>query len=98
MDAAQESRIWEGVTSAAKPFGALALIVGFVLWSHFGSHIPVFRSHVASEPGWDQFRARYRVSDFGEDGHFVRAAQNGYNLFFFTHKYAWRFTRKTRTD
>jgi hypothetical protein len=72
--------------------------VGFVLWAHLGSGFPVFRSHVAAEPGWEQFRLAYSVRDFGEDGHFVRAAQNGYNLFYFTYRYAWRFTRKTALD
>lgn len=98
MDAPRRLRAWARVASAARPLGSLTLIVGFVLWSHFGSGIPVFRSHVSSEPGWERFRVHYQVKDFGEDGHFARAAQNGYNLFFFTHKYAWRFTRKTSTD
>jgi hypothetical protein len=87
-----------GLISKAGPLGAAALVAGFVLWAHLGSGLAVFRSHVSSEPGWDQFRAAYHVNAFGEDGHFVRAAQNGYNVFFFTHRYAWRFTRKTGTD
>ena len=90
--------LWTGLVSKAKPLGAAAVIAGFVLWAHLASDVPVFRSHVASEPGWDQFRAAYTVNVFGEDGHFVRAAQNGYNVFFFTHRYAWRFTRKTGAD
>jgi hypothetical protein len=98
MDVARGPRIWTGLTATAKPFGAAAVVAGFVLWSHLGSDIPAFRSQVSSELGWEQFRASYRVNDFGEDGHFVRAAQNGYNVFFFTHKYAWRFTRKTGSD
>jgi hypothetical protein len=98
MDAARETRVWTRVAAAAKPFGAVVAVATFVLWSHFGSGAPVFHSHISSEPGWEQFRAAYRLSEFGEDGHFVRAAQNGYNLFFFTHKYAWRFTRKTGKD
>lgn len=73
-------------------------MAGFVLWAHLGSQLPVFRSHVPLEPGWERFQAAYRVNEFGEDGHFVRAAQSGYNVFFFTHKYAWRFTRKTGKD
>lgn len=85
----------ERLAPAARSLGALALIAGFVLWSHFGSHIPAFRAHVSVESGWDQFVSAYGVSEFGHDGHFVRAAQNGYNVFFYTHKYAWRFTRKT---
>jgi hypothetical protein len=98
MEAARGPRVWTRGSPGAKLVGALAVIAGFVLWSHFGSEMPVFRSHISAEPGWEQFRVSYGVTDFGEDGHFVRAAQNGYNLFFFTHKYAWRFTRKTRTD
>jgi hypothetical protein len=76
----------------------LLLSVGFVILAHFASGYPVFRAQVSAEPGWEQFRAAYSVRDFGEDGHFVRAAQNGYNVFFFTHRYAWRFTRKTAGD
>lgn len=77
------------------PLVPLVVIVAFVLWAHFGSFVPVFRAHVPHEAGWEQFRVTYRVSDFGEDGYFVRATQNGYNVFYFTSKYAWRFTRKT---
>ena len=91
-------RLRAGMASAAKPLAVAALVVGFVLWSHLGSPFPVFRSHVVAEAGWDQFKKAYDVTDFGGDGHFVRAAQNGYNVFFYTHKYAWRFTRKTRAD
>ena len=98
MEAARGLRVWTRLAPAARPLGSLAVIAGFVLWSHFGSGIPVFRSHISPEPGWERFRVHYRVKDFGEDGHFARAVQNGYNLFFFTHKYAWRFTRKTSTD
>jgi len=81
-----------------KTWGTLALLIGFVLWAHLGSHLPVFRSHVTVERGWKEFRAAYSLNDFGEDGHFVRAAQNGFNVFFFTHRYASRFTRKTAAD
>jgi cytochrome c len=73
---------------------ALAVIIGFVLWAHFGSGIPVFRAEVAPESGWAKFRAQYGLNYFGADGQFLRAVQNGYNLFFHTHKYAQRFTRK----
>jgi hypothetical protein len=89
---------WKPLVSAVKPFGAIALIGVFVLWSHLGSGMAPFHSHVSAEPGWEQFRVAYDVNEFGDDGHFVRAAQNGYNVFFFTPKYAWRFTRKTRAD
>ena len=50
------------------------------------------------ERGWQKFRADYRIDFFGQDGQFVRAVQNGYNLFFHTYKYAPRFTRKTAGD
>lgn len=81
-----------------KPLGALILVFGFVLWAHFGSGIARFHAQVKSAPGWDQFRSAYRLDDFGEDSYFVRAAQNGYNLFHFTHRYGWRFTRRTARD
>jgi hypothetical protein len=81
-----------------KATAALAAIVAFVLWAHFGGAYSAFRSRVAVEQGWDKFRAEYRLAEFGDDGHFVRAAQNGYNTFYFTHKYAWRFTRKGAGD
>jgi hypothetical protein len=76
----------------------VAAIAGFVAWSHLGSGVAVFRSHVSAEPGWEKFRADYRVDHFGHDGHFVRAVQNGYNLVFYTYKYAPRFTRKNAAD
>lgn len=86
------------LSGKAKSLAAAGIIALFVLWSHLGSGLPVFRSQVPAEAGWEQFRHLYRVTDFGEDGHFVRAVQNGYNVFFFTHKYAWRFTRKSEND
>jgi hypothetical protein len=76
----------------------VALIGAAVLWLHLGSGLPVFRSHVAAEPGWDKFRSEFRVDSFGEDGQFVRGVQNGYNLVFHTSKYASRFTRKVASD
>jgi hypothetical protein len=82
-----------------RPLGAVILVVGFVLWAHFGSGIARFQSQVKSAPGWDQFRDAYGLAaSFGEDSYFARAAQNGYNLFYFTHRYGWRFTRKTARD
>ncbi|HEY1288024.1 MAG TPA: hypothetical protein VGF58_06825 [Burkholderiales bacterium] len=81
-----------------KPLGAVIAIVGFVLWAHLGSGIARFHSQVKSAPGWDRFRDVYGLDSFGEDSYFVRAAQNGYNLFYFTHRYGWRFTRKTERD
>jgi cytochrome c len=58
----------------------------------------VFRSETTSEPGWEKFRDDYQINYFGEDGQFVRAVQNGYNLINYTYKYASRFTRKTAGD
>lgn len=73
-------------------------ILGFVLWAHLGSGGRIFRSEVSVEPGWDAFRSRYDVAYFGEDGQFVRAVQNGYNLVYYTYKHAPRFTRKSAND
>ncbi len=81
-----------------KPFAAMSVVAVFVLWAHFGSGIEVFHSRVSPAPGWQQFRASYSVDDFGADGYFTRAVQNGYNLFYFTHEYGKRFTRKTPRD
>lgn len=77
---------------------AVAGLLAFVGWAHWGSGLPVFRSEVAPEPGWQAFRDRYEVDYFGRDGQFVRAVQNGYNLVHHTHEYAPRFTRKTAGD
>jgi hypothetical protein len=71
----------------------LGLMIGFVFWAHLASGVPVFRSDTVAEPGWETFRADYGVDHFGEDGQFVRAVRNGYNLVFHTQKYASRFTR-----
>jgi cytochrome c len=77
----------------------VGLIVAFVLLAHLASGVPVFRSQSVSEPGWDKFRAEYHINDnYGDDGQFVRAVQNGYNLVHFTYKYAPRFTRKTASE
>ena len=82
----------------AKSAGLVALLIAFVLWAYWGSGHPVFRSEVSPEAGWETFRAQYDVDYFGKDGQFVRAVQNGYNLFHHTWKYAPRFTRKTAAD
>ena len=76
----------------------VAAIAAFTIWAHFGSGFPVFRSEVSSAPGWQQFRETYGVDEFGADGYFTRAVKNGYNLFYFTHEYGGRFTRKTAGD
>jgi hypothetical protein len=81
-----------------KTVAAVAAIIAFVVWAHLGSGRPVFHSEVSPEPGWGKFRADYGIDYFGADGQFVRAVQNGYNLFFHTYKYAPRFTRKTAAD
>ena len=81
-----------------KALVVVGAIAGFVLWSHFGSGVRAFRAEVSPEPGGERFRAEYGLNYFGDDGQFVRAVQNGYNLVFYTHKYAPRFTRKTAAD
>lgn len=81
-----------------KTLAVLGVLAGVVLWAHFASGVPVFRAEVTPEDGWEKFRAAYSIGHFGEDGQFVRAVQNGYNLVFHTHKYAPRFTRKTAGD
>jgi hypothetical protein len=81
-----------------KTFGLVVLLGAFVLWAHWGSGLPIFRSEVTPEPGWQTFRAEYDIDYFGKDGQFVRAVQNGYNLVNYTYKYAPRFTRKTAAD
>jgi cytochrome c len=85
-------------TTRGKSYAIVALLIALVAWAHWGSGNPVFRSEVSPEPGWDTFRAQYDVDFFGKDGQFVRAVQNGYNLFNYTWKYAPRFTRKTAAD
>lgn len=76
----------------------LAAIAGFVSWAHFASGIPVFHARTVPAPEWEKFRLHYRIDHFGDDGQFVRAVQNGFDLFFHTHRHASRFTRKTETD
>ena len=85
-------------TLRSKRLAAVALLVAFTAWARWGSGFPVFRSEVPPEPGWSAFRAHYDVDYFGKDGQFVRAVQNGYNLFDQTWKYAPRFTRQTVSD
>jgi cytochrome c len=85
-------------TSFKKAAFAVLAIVAFVLWAHVASGVPTFRADVPAEPGWERFRAEYQLNHFGEDGQFVRAVQNGYNLVFHTYKYAPRFTRRVAGD
>jgi hypothetical protein len=100
MDAprSQDRRSWQARIARVPALAALTVIIALLLWAHLASGIPVFDAEVSSEPGWEKFRAKYGVNYFGEDGQFVRAVQNGYNLFFYTHKYAPRFTRKSAGD
>lgn len=70
----------------------VSVMLAFVLWAHLASGVPVFRSQVPAEPGWEKFRAEYQIDHFGQDGQFVRAVQNGYNLVHYTPQYASRFT------
>ncbi len=81
-----------------KTLALVGLLAGFVLCAHLASGDHVFRSEVTSEPGWEKFSGDHQIKHFGEDGNFVRAVQNGYNLVFYTHKYASRFTRKSAND
>jgi cytochrome c len=90
--------VWIRLSQLGVSILPVGVIAAFVLWAHFGSGIPVFRSHVSSAPGWQQFRAAYGVDSFGADGYFTRAVQHGYNLFYFTHESGGRFTRKTAGD
>lgn len=90
--------VGRSVARLVKSIGSVAAILAFVLWAHFGSGVPVFRPQVIPAAGWQQFRATYGLDSFGADGYFIRAAQHGYNLFFFTHEHGSRFTRKTAGD
>jgi hypothetical protein len=75
------------------PYLITPVLVLLVIWAHLWSGNQVFHSQIRQEPGWAQFKQDYAVSEFGEDGYFVRAVQNGYNLFYNTPRYGWRFTR-----
>lgn len=89
---------WTSASATRKSLILVVLLAAFVLWAHMASGFRVFRSEVTSEPGWQAFRAEHQIGHFGADGQFVRAVQNGYNLFSYTHKYAARFTRKRAGD
>lgn len=80
------------------PLAVAAALLAFVLWAHFGSGFAVFHSRATYAPGWERFRAAYGVERFGPDSYFVRAVQNGYSLFYFTHESGRRFTRKRAAD
>mgnify|MGYP006295863649 CR=1 FL=1 len=86
-------------TARVRTVMLLAAMAAFVAWAHSGSGVPIFRSQSVIEPGWEKFRIDYAINkNYGDDGQFVRAVQNGYNLVFYTYKYAPRFTRKTAGD
>ncbi|WP_020680502.1 hypothetical protein [Marinobacterium rhizophilum] len=88
----------ETLSAAVRPLLCTAILLLFVLWAHLGSGLTTFVHQTHTEAGWESFRQTYQVDRFGEDGYFVRAVQNGYNLTQHTPEYAWRFTRKSATD
>jgi cytochrome c len=94
----QDHPVWRALLARIPMLIALGAVAAVVLWAHFAPGVASSSSAVSSEAGWESFSARYGMSYFGEDGQFVRAVQNGYNLFFHTYKYAPRFTRSTATD
>nr|WP_246480043.1 hypothetical protein [Motiliproteus sediminis] len=76
--------------------GGVLVVVAIIVVAHRSAE--VFRVTTIEEPGWEAFSRAHAVAEFGDDGYFVRAVQHGYNLFFYTEKYAWRFTRKRAGD
>lgn len=74
----------------------LAIAVGIVIVAH--QHGEVFTVSSNEEPGWSEFSRQHGVAEFGNDGYFARAVQHGFNLFFYTDRYAWRFTRRGPGD
>lgn len=67
-------------------------IIAFVVWGHTSANFKVKKSVDDEQQHWQQFIAQYPVQEFGEDGYFVRAIRNGFKLFHYTDKYAFRFT------
>jgi hypothetical protein len=74
----------------------LLLVLGVIGAHRYGG--PVFTAKVWQEPGWESFKQRYGTAEYGDDGYFVRAVKSGFNLFFYTDRYGWRFTRKQAAD
>ena len=74
------------------------LLVGLLCWVHLSGLFPVFSSHVIQQTSWQQFKQDYDVDGFGADGYFVRAVNNGFNLFNDTPGSGWRFTRRLQGD
>jgi hypothetical protein len=75
----------------------LVLVVAVTGVHRWGKY-SVLAATLGQDSGWLSFQQRYAVAEFGQDGYFVRAVKNGYNLFFHTERYGWRFTRKTAAD
>ncbi len=79
-----------------KGFDKIFLVFGFVIISHLyiSAHLPG-QTDPSLDFKWYTFKKKYKVSEFGKDGYFVRAIQNGHALFYKTWDYAWRFTRRS---
>lgn len=79
-----------------KSFYLIFLIFGFVIFSHLyiSAHLPA-QTDPSLNYKWHTFKNKHKVSEFGKDGYFVRAIQNGHALFYKTWDYAWRFTRRS---
>lgn len=75
-----------------------SILAAFALWAHFASGLPVFSADGDLEPTWPAFKEKYDGENFGADGYFTRAVQNGFNIVQNTPKYAPRFTRRTAAD
>jgi len=76
----------------------VAAVVLVAVFAHFGPSAGILRAHLPPAPGWSAFRSENGIDEFGEDGYFSRAVQEGYGLFFHTSQYAPRFTRRTAAD
>lgn len=85
----------KNINKIALPLKLLAILVFVVLTHVFASTNLPGSADTKLDTQWHQFRQKYRVNRFGNDGYFVRAVRNGHGLFYKTYDYAWRFTRKT---
>jgi hypothetical protein len=88
----------ERLKAIGRDVALAAAVAAVVVWAHFWSGLPVFSSHGSIEPGWAEFNRKYDGENFGADGYFTRAVQNGYNIIYNTPKHAPRFTRRTAAD
>ncbi len=68
------------------------LIVLLVVWGHFSPEMNSRQDNSAPRLAWEYFTEEFPVKEFGSDGYFVRAIQNGFNIFYFTSQFAPRFT------